>query len=602
MVVMASFHDGVEECDDGNEDDGDSTCTNACTTPVCGDGIQQVDLGEACDDGNVSDDDDCSSDCQLASCGDGVVQAGEECDDGNAVETDACINCLDARCGDGFVQEGSEECDDANAVDTDACTSVCLNAACGDGFHQPGNGEACDDGNRNNGDDCTNTCRLATCGDGEVQAGEECDDGNEVDTDACANCSEARCGDGIIRLGSEECDDGNQVEADDCTNACTSPVCGDGVIQPALDEVCDDGNEIDTDACRANCRPAACGDGVIHEGAESCDDGNQVATDECTNDCEPATCGDGIQREDLEPGDGDYEYCDGQSYCSDDCRFRARQLSAGQETTCALQDGTVYCWGQGSQGELGAGDTPTRSLTPHLVPGLQGVTELSAGYGLGTCAIQDDDGTLSCWGRNIPTGQNLEARNTPFSLGTGYATGSSNGGAIYALKNGSVYSAGSPTFHMLGNGGATCTSNRNCGRNETCPAALAGGTRYCRPDSDVVSLASNRVRSGYSGRNGATYLSSVRAISAGGNHACAITAQRRVRCWGRNYSGQGGIGTSGLDTDIPYAGTDVLYQPPRGLPSALGSVTDLGLGIDHSCAVSNGNAYCWGRRQPGAVG
>lgn len=46
---------------------------------ACGNG--QIDAGEGCDDGNLDDGDACTSACQRARCGDGVVYAGrEECD------------------------------------------------------------------------------------------------------------------------------------------------------------------------------------------------------------------------------------------------------------------------------------------------------------------------------------------------------------------------------------------------------------------------------------------------------------------------------------------------------------------------------------------
>ena len=48
---------------------------------TCGDGT--LDLGEACDDGNATDGDDCDSNCTLTACGNGIVTAGEACDDGN---------------------------------------------------------------------------------------------------------------------------------------------------------------------------------------------------------------------------------------------------------------------------------------------------------------------------------------------------------------------------------------------------------------------------------------------------------------------------------------------------------------------------------------
>jgi len=59
-------------------------------------------------------------------CGDGAKDPGEACDDGNTVETDACLStCELATCGDGFVQAGVEECDDGNTNDGDGCSADC---------------------------------------------------------------------------------------------------------------------------------------------------------------------------------------------------------------------------------------------------------------------------------------------------------------------------------------------------------------------------------------------------------------------------------------------------------------------------------------------
>jgi cysteine-rich repeat protein len=81
-----------EECDDGNEIDGDE-CTNECRVAVCGDGIRWEDV-EECDDGNPVDTDDCDTECRLPVCGDGVRAGSEECDDGNDVADDGCTSCL----------------------------------------------------------------------------------------------------------------------------------------------------------------------------------------------------------------------------------------------------------------------------------------------------------------------------------------------------------------------------------------------------------------------------------------------------------------------------------------------------------------------------
>ncbi len=105
----------------------DDECTNACTTPVCGDGIVQA--GEQCDDGNTVPNDGCSATCELELCGNGVVEQGETCDppgsvagpNGNVCRADCTV------CGDGVVQP-AEQCDDGNANGMDSCTNICLSS------------------------------------------------------------------------------------------------------------------------------------------------------------------------------------------------------------------------------------------------------------------------------------------------------------------------------------------------------------------------------------------------------------------------------------------------------------------------------------------
>ncbi len=211
-----------EECDDGNTEaaDGcDATCqieppcgpANSCPSPLvcensfctylCGNG--SLDGIEQCDDGNVQNGDGCSSICIFTDppgnnnlCGNGVTeqQLGEQCDDGNTSNEDECNNAceiictLDAECPSGQCTEG-----------------VC-ESACGNGDYEPELGEQCDDGNQNNADDCNNACVIIcvnntecpsdvcveglctyTCGNGEFEPeyGEQCDDGNVNNTDSC---------------------------------------------------------------------------------------------------------------------------------------------------------------------------------------------------------------------------------------------------------------------------------------------------------------------------------------------------------------------------------------------------------------------------------
>jgi cysteine-rich repeat protein len=176
--------DDGEACDDGNDDDTDD-CTSSCALAECGDGLTHIDV-EECDDGNVESFDGCNSDCAIQICGDAIIQAPEACDDGNLLSTDACVMCAPAQCGDGFVHQGVEACDDGDTLETNACTSDCAFAVCGDMIVHEGV-EECDDGNSNNNDDCTDVCEDAACGDGYTQIGEECDDGDMDNGDGCSN-------------------------------------------------------------------------------------------------------------------------------------------------------------------------------------------------------------------------------------------------------------------------------------------------------------------------------------------------------------------------------------------------------------------------------
>ena len=74
---------------------GDTEAATSEPAPGCGDG--QVDLPEACDDGNHVDGDGCEADCTPTpvGCGNGQVEAPEECDDGNDIDGgpgDFCSN------------------------------------------------------------------------------------------------------------------------------------------------------------------------------------------------------------------------------------------------------------------------------------------------------------------------------------------------------------------------------------------------------------------------------------------------------------------------------------------------------------------------------
>jgi len=162
-------------------------------------------------------------------------------------------------------------------------------------------GEDCDDGNIIAGDGCSPTCRreptiilaLEVCGDGILQAGEECDDGNNREFDGCSSdcrIEKGVCGDGIVQTALEEQCEPTTHDPDlpyGCNENCqfTFLLCGDGKVDEG--EECDAGlqnSNLPDAKCRTNCIQAGCGDGIMDSG-ETCDDGNDLDGDGCDRMC-----------------------------------------------------------------------------------------------------------------------------------------------------------------------------------------------------------------------------------------------------------------------------------------------------------------------------
>jgi alpha-tubulin suppressor-like RCC1 family protein len=73
----------------------------------------------------------------------------------------------------------------------------------------------------------------------------------------------------------------------------------------------------------------------------------------------------------------------------------AQKLGAGWYHTCAIAtDGSVQCWGMGTSGQLGNGNTASSAL-PVRVLGLAGATQVTGGQSH-TCALAG--GQVWCWG------------------------------------------------------------------------------------------------------------------------------------------------------------------------------------------------------------
>ncbi len=187
-------------------------------------------------------------------------------------------------------------------------------------------------------------------------------------------------------------------------------------------------------------------------------------------------------------------------------------IEAGSAHSCGLRsDGTAWCWGDNSSGQLGNGTTNDSSV-PVLVSGNHSFTSITTGDAH-SCAVRTDN-AMFCWGSNN-VGQlgdgTTNDTNTPVAPLGGGAWKQVAAGGTFTCAIGSsnaVSCWGDNSSGQLGNGTTT---------NALTPTVITGS------------------------------LSGFNAVDVGTSHACAIqtTVDPNVLyCWGNNSDGQLGNGTT----------------------------------------------------------
>jgi alpha-tubulin suppressor-like RCC1 family protein len=91
-------------------------------------------------------------------------------------------------------------------------------------------------------------------------------------------------------------------------------------------------------------------------------------------------------------------------------------------------------------------------------------------------------------------------------------------------------------------------------------------------------------------------------VTAGSIHTCAIAFDGRTYCWGNNYFGQLGDGTSDEKITPSLVNASALSALSGKTVTAIAASSSLNDSY-HTCAIaSNGKVYCWGSDQYGQLG
>ena len=260
-------------------------------------------------------------------------------------------------------------------------------------------------------------------------------------------------------------------------------------------------------------------------------------------------------------------------------------ITAGEFHTCALTDaGAVRCWGQGGRGQLGEDPNPYSSNSAQIddstfavdVHNLSGsATAVTAG-GFHTCAAISG-ASMQCWGYNFygQLGSSAPSSLVPVQ--------------VSAVTGAKVVTAG---------------TNFACALIDTkiavvpVPTAAPTGRPFCWGDNSTGQLGTSQSVAKASIRIAVDGFGTASALDAGNGHACALPASSQTpMCWGLNDVGQVGDGTTtsprtpvavtGLTTASTVSAGGALGPPERG----------------HSCAVrADTKVVCWGRDTRGQLG
>ncbi len=276
------------------------------------------------------------------------------------------------------------------------------------------------------------------------------------------------------------------------------------------------------------------------------------------------------------------------------CPIKTDSISLGGSHTCALStNGTVKCWGENWDGQLGYGDTNNRGDNPNEMGNNLPIVNLGTNFlvkqidsgFLHTCALSTN-GTVKCWGSNwdgqLGYGDTNNRGDNPnemgdilpmVNLGTNFLVKQIALGYYHTCvlsTNSTVKCWGDSTYGQLGHGDI---SSRGDNSNEM------------GDDLPTIDL-------------GISF--SIKQIYGGGFHTCALSTNGTVKCWGSNWDGQLGYGDTNNRGDNPNEMGNNLPIVNLGTNFLVKQISTQGY---HTCALStNRTVKCWGENWVGHLG
>ena len=210
------------------------------------------------------------------------------------------------------------------------------------------------------------------------------------------------------------------------------------------------------------------------------------------------------------------------------------QFAVGSYHTCALKQTSVWCWGLNYYGQLGDGTKVDKKGAVQVLDAVR-----KPFTGVSKISISKGSATFGGGSRDLV-------------------------GSSCAIKSTEVWCWGDNDFRQLGS--PTYSAN--------------------------VSVSPVKVT-----KSDLSKLNNVIDVQIGTAHACALTTAKTVWCWGGNYYGQLGIGTT-----PPFPPKTGAVQVKKTATTFLTNVTAVTASDYFTCALSGGTVWCWGQNTHGQLG
>ena len=278
----------------------------------------------------------------------------------------------------------------------------------------------------------------------------------------------------------------------------------------------------------------------------------------------------------------------------------ADSLAFGLQSGCAIgASGNIKCWGDGSEGQLGLGNTQnigdsideTGTDLPFVNLGTNASVDQIVMGEDHSCALFTN-GSVKCWGESSVLGLGYSSSNGGF--GDGYLeTGDTLPFVQFPTgRHATMIEAGkSHTCAVMDNNDLICWGDNSKGQ-------LGLGDTDKRGDSSGEIGTNFEVTSVPTGRT-------VDSMALGWDHTCVIWDNFSVSCWGGNDHGQLGLdSTTDIGDGASEMGDNLDFLDLGGTASAITAGDGFTCAIVLTTGASSGvdRAFCWGLNDFGQLG